>query len=212
MLLFTFLVVNNQVRNNAKSSIYKNFRRTETAFEEFKARRLETIASEIYSVTSRNPRFFSILAESAHQTGDRGGDLGFDTAPSKGGGRHPQGQSNLPDLHRLLLSLLPDTVLYRRTDIFIVVNLGGTVLFNKAKRDEFGNDLSLNPVVAAALSGQQVPFLYATPRSFFGAGIHYAEPLADRIEQIIVMPVEHRHHILGAVIVGDAAEPFISDV
>ncbi len=124
------LVIQEATKSRVEENIKRRFDSTIYAFRELQELRARFASDEINSLTMSNPQFRTILSTASVGTEDFGFDLPTDQ------------KEVLKDANLRLNSLLPFLPVYQKSDIFLVTNSEGELLFTKADPNEFGKSLS----------------------------------------------------------------------
>src|SRR3990172_4320567 len=123
------LVLQQTTKNRVEENIKKRFDSTIYAFRELQELRTQFASDEINSLTMSNPQFRTILSTASVGTED----FGFGTPTDH--------NEILKDANLRLNSILPFLPIYEKSDIFLVTNSEGELLFTKADPRKFGNEL-----------------------------------------------------------------------
>ncbi|MBI2487543.1 MAG: HAMP domain-containing protein [Deltaproteobacteria bacterium] len=184
------LVFQEATKNPIKQNIKTRFESAIYAFRQLQELRTQFALDEISSLTMSNPQFRTILSTASVGTEDFGFGL-------------PTDQNEiLKDANLRLNSLLPFISIYQRSDVFLVTNAEGELLFTKADPEEFGKSLSNLPIFGRVFEeGEAVGILNSRLGSQIGIKIF---PPEDRgaIYQIVGKPVVFGEEIHGVVLWG----------
>jgi class 3 adenylate cyclase len=141
-----------------QASAQERFDRTLAAFRRLEALRARFLTDEIESLAGSNPQFRTILstASLAHA------DLGF-------GGGEPAGEA-LRDANLRLRSLAPSLAVFADSDVVLVANAAGELLYSRAEPDRFGDGLGALPLLRSiAATGEGEALLVAGEHAASGA-------------------------------------------
>ncbi|MGH7901071.1 MAG: hypothetical protein ACRENZ_04975, partial [Thermodesulfobacteriota bacterium] len=124
------VILQETTKERVKTSIRNRFENTIYAFRELQELRTQFASDEINSLTLSNPQFRTILSTASVGTEDVGFGL-------------PTDQNEiLKDANLRLNSMLPFLPIYQKSDVFLVTNAEGELLFTKAEPESFGENLS----------------------------------------------------------------------
>lgn len=118
------------VQQQFRSDFTERFDRTVVSFHRLQQQRAQFVADEVVSLSRGNPQFRTILS-TASVTSD---PLGLGGGTSR--------DEVLRDANLRLRSLLPGLVLHEKSEVFVLVDAEGRLLYSKAAPDSYGDDLS----------------------------------------------------------------------
>ncbi|MGH7807370.1 MAG: hypothetical protein ACRENT_04690, partial [Thermodesulfobacteriota bacterium] len=184
------LVLQETTKNRVRENIKTRFEGTIQAFRQLQELRTQFASDEIDSLAMSNAQFRTILSTASVGTQD----FGFG---------QPTGQDEvLKDANLRLKSLLPFISIYQKSDVFLVTNAEGELLFTKADPDKFGQSLSNLPILGKVFDeGEGVGILNSRLVSQTGIKIFPPEG-RGAIYQIVGKPVVFGEEIHGVVLWG----------
>lgn len=184
------LVLQETTKNRVRENIKTRFEGTIQAFRQLQELRTQFASDEIDSLAISNAQFRTILSTASVGTQD----FGFGQPTSQ--------DEVLKDANLRLNSLLPFISIYQKSDVFLVTNAGGELLFTKADPDKFGKSLSNLPIFGKVFEeGEAVGILSSRLGSQIGIKIF---PPEDRgaIYQVVGKPVVFGDEVHGVVLWG----------
>ncbi len=184
------LVLQQTTKNRVEENIKKRFDSTIYAFRELQELRTQFASDEINSLTMSNPQFRTILSTASVGTED----FGF--------GAPTDHDEVLKDSNLRLNSILPFLPIYQKSDIFLVTNSEGELLFTKADPKEFGNELSDLSLFRKTFEEGEAEGIWSS-RLFDEKGIKiFPQEVKESIYQIVAKPVAFGEEIYGVVFWG----------
>ena len=183
-------IIQETTKKHIQENIKDKFESTRVTIRHLQKLRAKFAVDAINTLSKSNAHFRSVLS-TASVGGD---DMGFDEVDNEGG--------ILKDAHLRLYSILPFLSMYRETDIFIVTNAEGILLFTKASSERFGDDLTnLRLFEELAEKGVTADVWYAHMQKENAFLIPAEE--RDAVYQVIAKPIVFREEIHGVVICGN---------
>ncbi len=183
-------ILQETTKKHIQGNIKDKFEITRVAIRHLQKLRAKFAVDTINNLTVSNAHFRSILS-TASVSGD---DMGFGEAVNEG--------AILKDAYLRLYSILPFLSMYRETDLFIVTNAEGKLLFTKASPERFGDDLTnLRLFEELAEKGTAADVWYAHMQKENDFLIPTEE--RDAVYQVIAKPIVFRGEIHGVVICGN---------
>lgn len=193
------------IQETTKKRIHENikdkFESTRVALRHLQKLRAKFAIDTINNLTKSNAHFRAILS-TASVSGD---DMGFGEAGKE--------SVILKDAHLRLYSILPFLSMYRETDIFIVTNAEGKLLFSKAFPERFGDDLTnlrLFEELAEKGVAADVWYAHMQNENYFLIPHMQNENYflisteeRDAVYQVLAKPIVFRDEIHGVVICGN---------
>jgi adenylate cyclase len=183
-------IIQETTKKRVQENIKDKFESTRVALRHLQKLREKFAINTINNLTKSNAQFRAILS-TASVSGD---DMGFSAADNEGG--------ILKDAHLRLYSTLPFLSMYRETDIFIVTNAEGILLFSKASPEKFGDDLTtlrLFEELAEKGMAADVWYVHMQKENYFLLPTEEG----DAVYQVIAKPIVFRGEIHGVVICGN---------
>jgi class 3 adenylate cyclase len=181
----------------------ERFERTQAAFHQLEALRERFFADEVESLAAANPQFRPILATASLASAD----LGF-------GGAGASTADPLRDANLRLDSLVPSLALFAKSDIVLVANAAGELLYSKVDPHRFGDDLAevvLLHEVGAGGSGEAV--WHSGQRVGSGAALAPERDGRPALFHVLGRAILFDGALHGAVLVGqEIAEPVLRDL
>ena len=182
-------ILQETTKNRIKDDIIKKFESTRVALRQLQEFRDQYAVDAINTITVSNAQFRSILSTASVSEDE----LGF--------GEDDKEDDILKDTNLRLNSLLPFLSLYQKSDVIIVTNAEGVLLFSKVSPERFGDDLSGIPLFEEMiLNGDAVNIWDACMQS--GRDFLFPARGKDAVCQVIAKPVVFSGEIHGAVICG----------
>ncbi len=182
-------ILQETTKERIQENIKDKFESTRVALRHLQKLRAKFAIDTINNLTISNAHFRSILS-TASVSGD---DMGF--------GEGENENTILKDAHLRLYSTLPFLSMYRETDLFIVTNAEGILLFTKASPERFGDDLThLRLFENLAEEGVAADVWYAHMQKENAFLVPNGE--RDIVYQVIAKPIVFREEIHGVVICG----------
>jgi adenylate cyclase len=183
-------ILQETTKKHIQENIKDKFESTRVALRHLQRLRAKFAVDAINNLTISNAQFRAILS-TASVSGD---DMGF-------GADYKEGVI-LKDAYLRLYSILPFLPMYRETDIFIVTNAEGKLLFSKASPERFGDDLTnLRLFEELAEKGVAVDVWYVNMQKENYFLLPTEE--GDAVYQVIAKPIVFREEIHGVVICGN---------
>ncbi len=183
-------ILQETTKKRIQENIKARFESTRVALRHLQKLRAKFAIDAINNLTVSNAHFRSILSTSSVS----GDDMGFGEAGKEG--------VLLKEAYLRLYSILPFLSMYTETDIFIVTNAEGKLLFSKASPERFGDDLtSLRLFEELAENGMATDVWYAHMQE----KNYFLIPTEERdaVYQVIAKPIIFRDEIHGVVICGN---------
>jgi adenylate cyclase len=201
LALIAFLLQDDTVRR-VHASARERFERTLAAFRQVEALRERFFADEVESLAASNPQFRPILATASLAAAD----LGFGDGSERADPLH--------DANLRLNSLVPSLALFAKSDIVLVANAAGELLYSKDEPQRFGDDLTelaLLRDVATAGSGEAI--WRAGQRVGSGAALAPARDGRAALFHVLGRPILFDGALHGVVLVGqEITEPVLRDL
>ena len=172
------------------ASAQERFERTLAAFRRLEALRARFLADEIESLAGSNPQFRTILSTASLAQAD----LGF------GGAEHAE--DALRDANLRLESLAPSLAVFAKSDVVLVANADGELLYSKAEPGRSGDGLGALPLLRSiAATGEGEALMLAGERTASGALLapERAEPALFLVRG---RPILFDGELHGVVLVG----------
>jgi class 3 adenylate cyclase len=184
------LVLQEATKNRIEENIKKRFDSTIYAFRQLQELRTQFASDEINSLAMSNPQFRTILSTASIGTED----IGFGV---------PADQSEvLKDANLRLNSLLPFLPVYQKSDLFLVTNSEGMLLFTKADPQEFGKSLSDFSLFRKTFEEGEAEGIWNS-RLFDGKELKiFPKGNNESIYQVVAKPVAFGDEIHGVVFWG----------
>jgi class 3 adenylate cyclase len=184
-----------------RASAEERFERTLEAFRRLEELRARFISDEIESLSGSNPQFRTILSTASMA----GADLGF-------GGAEATGDA-LRDANLRLESLAPSLAIFARSDVVLVANAAGELLYSKAEPQRFGDGLGALPLLrSVAATGEGEVLLRAGERVASGAALA-PERDAPALFHVVGRPILFDGELHGVVLVGqELGEDLLADL
>jgi class 3 adenylate cyclase len=184
------VVLQETTKSRVEENIKRRFDSTIYAFRQLQELRTRFASDEINSLTMSNPQFRTILSTASVGTED----FGFGS---------PTDQNEvLKDANLRLNSLLPFLPIYQKSDIFLVTNSDGELLFTKADPNEFGKNLSDLSLFRKTFEEGEAEGIWNS-RLFDGKDIKiFPQSVKESIYQIVAKPVAFGEEIHGVVFWG----------
>ena len=184
------LVLQQTTKNRVEENIKKRFDSTIYAFRELQELRIQFASDEINSLTMSNPQFRTILSTASVGTED----FGF--------GAPTDHNEVLKDSNLRLNSILPFLPIYQKSDIFLVTNSEGELLFTKADPNEFGKNLSDLSLFRKTFEEGEAEGIWSS-RLFDEKGVKiFPQGVKESIYQLVAKPVAFGEEIHGVVFWG----------
>jgi adenylate cyclase len=184
------LVLQEATKNRVKQNIKTRFESTIYAFRQLQELRTQFASDEIKSLTMSNAQFRTILSTASVGTED----FGFGQPTDRG--------EILKDSNLRLNSLLPFISIYQKSDVFLVTNAEGELLFTKADPEKFGKSLSGLPIFRRVFEeGEAVGILHSRLGGQIGIKI-FPPGGSGTIYQIVGKPVVFGDEVHGVVLWG----------
>jgi class 3 adenylate cyclase len=173
------------------ASAQERFDRTLAAFRRLEALRARFLNDEIESLAGSNPQFRTILSTASLAQAD----LGF-------GGAEQAGEA-LRDANLRLQSLAPSLAVFAGSDVVLVANAEGELLYSKAEPGRFGDGLGAFPLLRSiAASGQGEALLASGERTASGALLAPERP-QPALFLVRGRPILFDGELHGVVMVGE---------
>ncbi|MGH7889535.1 MAG: adenylate/guanylate cyclase domain-containing protein, partial [Thermodesulfobacteriota bacterium] len=184
------LVLQETTKSRVKQNIKTRFESTIYAFRQLQELRTQFALDEINSLAMSNSQFRTILSTAS--VGSE--ELGF--------GLPAEHSEILKDANLRLNSLLPFISIYQRSDIFIVTNSEGELLFTKSDPEKYGSSLSNLPLFGKVFEeGEALGIWSSRLGSQIGVKI-FPEEERDSIYQMVGKPVVFGEDVHGVVLWG----------
>lgn len=184
------LVLQETTKTRVKENIKSRFESTIYAFRQLQELRTQFASDEINSLAMSNAQFRTILSTASFGTQDFGFGLPRDH------------NEILKDANLRLNSLLPFISIYQKSDVFLVTNAGGELLFTRADPEKFGNELNELPLFRKIFEdGEAVGVWNSRLGSQVGTKIFPPES-RGAIYQIVGKPVVFGEEVHGVVLSG----------
>lgn len=183
-------IIQETTKKRIQENIRDKFESTRVALRHLQKLRAKFAIDTINNLTVSNAHFRAILS-TASVSGD---DMGFSADYKEG--------VILKDAYLRLYSILPFLSMYRETDIFIVTNAEGKLLFTKASPERFGDDLTnlcLFEELAEKGVAADVWYAHMQKENYF----LIPSEERDAVYQVIAKPIVFRDEIHGVVICGN---------
>jgi adenylate cyclase len=183
-------ILQETTKKRIQENIKDKFESTRVTLRHLQKLRAKFAIDTINNLTKSNAHFRAILSTSSVS----GDDMGFGEAGKEG--------VLLKEAYLRLYSILPFLSMYRETDIFIVTNAEGKLLFSKASLERFGDDLTnLRLFEELAEKGVAADVWYAHMQK----ENYFLIPTEERdaVYQVIAKPIVFREEIHGVVICGN---------
>lgn len=188
-LLTVLLTVESYITERIEENFSREFRNTVAAFRHTQTLQNQYISDEIASLSQSNPQFRTILSTASLGSGDLG--FGGDT-PSEVGSE---------DANLRLNSILPSLVINQKSDIFIVTNSTGQLLYSKVSPKTYGVELTALKILVSAYEGNKAMDIWLSEDEIKHKSILMPAE-EESLYQIIAKPVIFGDEIHGFVIVG----------
>ena len=186
-------ILQETTENRIKDNIIKKFESTRVALRQLQEFRNRYAVDAINTLTVSNAQFRSILSTASVS----GYEMGL--------GKNDNEDAILKDTNLRLNSLLPFLSLYQKSDVIIVTNAEGVLLFSKMSPKRFGVDLSYLPLFEELiLEGDAVNIWDACTQS--GRDFLFPTREKDAVCQMIAKPVVFRGGVHGVVICGSSID------
>lgn len=184
------VILQKTTEDRIRDNIIKKFKSTRMALRQLQEFRNRYAADAIKTLAVSNAQFRSVLSTASVNRYDIG--VGEDDSEDV----------VLKDANLRLNSILPFLSLYQKSDIMIVTNAEGVLLFSKASPERFGDDLSYLPLFEELIvRGETVKIWDACKQS--GRDFLFPAREKDTVCQVIATPIIFRGEVHGAVISGN---------
>jgi adenylate cyclase len=187
--LSILFVLQEITKQRIQENITKRFESTRTALRHLQELRMQFDIDAINTLTVSNAHFRSVLSTASIGSDD----LGIGETGKEGG--------VLKDANLRLNSILPFLSMYRKSDIFIVTNAEGSLLFTKASTERFGDDMT-NLHLFEELSESDVAVDVWYPYMYKENELLLSTKERDAVYQVIAKAIVFRDEIHGVVICG----------
>ncbi len=189
-LVSILFILQETTKKHIKENIKDKFEGTRQAIRHLQELRIKFAVNAMNNLTISNAHFRSVISTASIN----GEDMGFGKTDTEGG--------RLKDVHLRLSSILPFLSIYRETDLFIVTNTEGTLLFTKSSPEKFGDDLTyLHIFEELAEKGVATDVWYAHMQNENNSLLPDRD--RDAAYQVIANPVVFREEIHGVLICGN---------
>lgn len=188
-LLSVTLTLERIITDRIEDNFSKEFRNTVAAFRHTQELQNRFVSDEIASLSKNNPQFRTILSTASLQFDD----LGF--------GGSDESDTDLQDANLRLNSILPSLVINQKSDIFIVTNSLGQLLYSKVSPTTYGLELSTLGILVDAYQSPRAMDIWLSEDEIKHKSV-LIPMLQDSLYQVIAKPVVFGNEIHGFVIVG----------